>query len=133
MTAHTSYGELIATPESKILIAAAMAMATSAAAKGKIPATMDSMEWERISSRVGSKRIGIATHHEIYDVTPDAKKALICVRDVEGTKYGQKTTSKNYFLVCRHGKGLRVTVANKAKAAKVSKASESMGSAIAAL
>lgn len=109
----------------------AIAMAAEAATKGKIPAAFDGMTWERINSRVGSKRIGEALHHEVYDLTPDGKKALVCVRAAEGTRYGIKTVSKTYFVVARHGRGLRVTEASKAVAAKAAKqAGDGLGLAI---
>lgn len=103
------------------LIDTARAMAAEAASKGKIPVAFDGMTWERISSRVGNKRIGDALRHEVYDLTPDGRKALVCARAVEGTRYGIKTISKTYFLIARHGRGLRVAEASKAIAAKAAK------------
>lgn len=132
MAARNEYGALIAhNEEVRAQVAEARDMAAEAASKKKIPASFDSMTWERINSRIGNKRIGEALHHEVYDITPDGKKALVCCRFVEGTKYGIKTTSKQYFIVARHGKGLRITEANKAIAAKAAKQSgDGLGLAI---
>ena len=89
------------------------------------------MEWGT-SGRERGHRIGDARYHEIYDVTPDGNGALICVREVEGTKYGVRTTSKEYYVVARHGRGVRVIPANKAVAAKAAKTATAPGEAIAA-
>ena len=113
------------------LIRGARAMCGEAAQKGRIPAEFDTMTWERISSKYGNKRIGEAVHHEVYDLGSDGRKVLVCVRAVEGTKYGIKTTSKTYYLIARHGRGLRVAEANKAIAAKAAKqAGDGLGLAI---
>ena len=110
---------------------AARAMAAEAAAKGRMPAAFDTMTWERISARYGNKKVGEALHHEIYDISADCKKILVCARSVEGTKYGIKTTGKQYFIVARHGRGLRVIEANKSISAKAAKqAGDGLGLAI---
>lgn len=126
------YGMLLpTTPEDIALLSGAKKMISEAAIKRKIEKSFEDMEWVRISSAKGTKRIGNASVHEIYDVTSDGKKVLVCVRDVEGTKYGQKTTSKTYYLIEKHGKGVRVVEADKSIAAKVAKQSESnLGNAI---
>ncbi|MDY0036711.1 MAG: hypothetical protein RBS05_12450 [Zoogloea oleivorans] len=128
----TAFGEIAAptNPALAALIKGALEMAAQAAAKGKIPAAHDAMSWQRINSRIGSKRIGEAIHHEVYDLTPDGRKALVCIRAVEGTKYGIKTTGKEYFILARHGKGVRATPANKAVAAKAAKAAGELGQAL---
>lgn len=128
----TVFGEITAAanPSIAAMINGALEMAAQAADKGKIPASFDAMKWERINSRIGNKRIGDALHHEVYDLTTDGRKALVCCRAVEGTKYGIKTTGKEYFIVARHGKGVRVTPANKAVAAKAAKAAGELGQAI---
>lgn len=129
MTAQTtltrsSYGEILTnsntSSEHRELITAARNLVNLAGKK--IPAAYDNMMWERINSRIGNKRIGTALHHEIYDVTPTGSKVLVCCREVEGTRYGIKTLSKNYYLVTRHGKGAKVAEANKAVVAKAAKA-----------
>lgn len=128
------YGALCVSTQSPAysIIKAALALATEAAGKGRIPPAVDNMSWQRINSRIGNKRIGSATHHEVYDVSEDGRRALICCRSVEGDKYGIKTTGKDYFIVSRHGKGVRVTVANKAICAKASKqAGSELGLALA--
>jgi len=129
----SSYGEIIRTEFSGAILAAAHALAIEAAAKRRIPAAYDEMAWERVNARVGNKRIGVAVHHEIYDVSPSLRSALVCVREVEGTKYGVKTVAKTYYIVSRHGRGIRVTEANKARAAKAAKQSAELGQALANL
>jgi hypothetical protein len=87
------------------------------------------MEWGR-RGRERGHRIGDARHHEIYDVSPNGHRALICVREVEGTKYGVRTVSKDYYVLARHGRGVRVIPAKKAVAAKAAKAAKALGGAI---
>jgi hypothetical protein len=107
----------------------ALALVADAENAGKIPVAYDDMEWG-ISGKERGKRIGEARRHEIYDYTPRA--VLVCARSVEGTRYGQKTTLKEYFVVARHGRGVKVTPANKALAAKAAKAAGPiLGAAIA--
>lgn len=122
----SQYGEILGNGPEFI---AARKMVRVAEEKGKIPASFDDMSWGT-SGRERGHRIGFARFSEIYDFTASA--VLVCSREVEGTKYGQKTTSKTYFLIRRHGAGLRVTEASKALAAKAAKASGStLGEAIA--
>ncbi len=110
--------------------ALATARTLVAQAGSKIPTSYDNMEWGR-SGKERGHRIGEARHHEIYDVNPEGTRALVCVREVEGTKYGVRTCSKEYFVVARHGRGVRVLPANKAVAAKAAKiAGENLGQAI---
>ena len=126
----TSYGELRQTDGASrpaLLDAADSLLAASAS---KLPAAHDSLEWGT-SGRERGHKIGTARYHEIYDVNATGTRALICVREVEGTKYGQRTTSKAYFVLARHGRGARVLAANKAVAAKAAKAAgDTLGSAI---
>jgi hypothetical protein len=89
--------------------------------KGKLPRAYDSLAWMKINNYIGKKRIGTALYHEIYDMTPDGKSVLVNVREVEGTRYGIKTTANTYYLLHRHGVGTRVELANKAVAAKAAK------------
>ena len=128
MTAQTSltrssYGELLTssqtTPEHRALIAAAWEL-TKLAGK-KLPASYDTLKRDR-----KGRWDGAALHHELYDVAPNGNKALICCLEVEGSKYGVKTLSKIYYLLARHGKGVRVEEANKAVAAKAAKAAGSL-------
>ena len=122
----SQYGEILGNSPEFI---AARKMVRVAEEKGKIPASFDDMSWGA-RGRERGHRIGFARYSEIYDFTEAA--VLVCSREVEGTKYGQKTTSKTYFLIRRHGAGLRVTEASKALAAKAAKASGStLGEAIA--
>lgn len=122
----SQYGEILGNSAD---LNAAREMVRAAETKSKIPASFDDMPWGT-SCRERGHRIGVARYSEIYDFTATA--VLVCSREVEGTKYGQKTTSKTYFLIRRHGSGLRVTEASKALAAKAAKASGStLGEAIA--
>lgn len=109
----------------------AMSLVAQASKSGKIPAEFDDMEWGR-SGRERGHKIGEARYHEIYDFTASA--VLVCARSVEGTKYGQKTTLKEYFLISRKGRGVTVSEASKALAAKAAKASGALlGAAIAVI
>lgn len=124
MTAKTSltrshYGELITnsqtSPEHRVMLSSAWNLVKLAGKK--LPASYDTLSRDR-KGRWG----GSALHHELYDVTPTGSKALICCREVRGSKYGVRTMSKTYYLVTRHGKGAKVEEANKAIAAKAAKA-----------
>lgn len=132
----SQYGELLTNPTqcskaARDLLDTARELVRMATSKGKIPAAFDGMSWEKISSRIGYKKTGDAAHHEIYDISPDGKHVLVCYRAVEGTKYGVKTTHKEYFIVHKYGTGTRVEQANKATAAKLAKASgDGLGLAI---
>ena len=126
-TPRTPYGELIPAPATIGAIAAAQALI--GAAKSKLPSAYDNMEWGS-SGRERGRRIGDARHHEIYDVSPTGQRALICVREVEGTRYGVRTVSKEYYVLARHGRGVRVIQAKKAVAAKAAKSAEKLGEAI---
>ena len=118
------YGEII---QGEVLTVAQSLLAMAA---GKITASFDDMSWGT-RGKERHHRIGEAVHHEIYDVNPAGTRTLVCVRAVEGTRYGVKTCSKDYFVVARHGRGVRVLPANKAVAAKAAKAAgDSLGLAI---
>lgn len=119
-----SYGEIVHGD------ALQTARALVAQAGKKIPTSYDNMEWGT-SGKERGHRIGEARHHEVYDVNAEGTRALVCVREVEGTKYGVRTCSKEYFVVARHGRGIRVLPANKAVCAKAAKAAgEALGVAI---
>jgi len=92
----------------------------------KIDAAYDDISFDRKRRAEGSAR-----HHEIYDISDDARHLLLCVRETEGSKYGVRTTSKEYFIVSTHGKGVRVQPAPKSKAAKAAKQAINPGDAIA--
>lgn len=129
----TEYGELSATHTTteadRVAYLAAYALVSQAAEAGKIPAAFDNMEWGR-SGKERGKRIGEDRHHEVYDFTASA--VLVCVRSVEGTRYGQKTTEKSYFLVSKAGRGVKVAEASKSVAAKAAKAAgNTLGLAVA--
>ena len=126
MTSQTSltrnnYGELLpnstTTTEHRALIAGAWQVIKKAATAKRISAAYDNLERDRKGRWSGS-----ACHHEIYDTTPTGSKVLLCVRETEGSKYGVATISKTYYLLTRHGKGVKVAEANKAVAAKAAKA-----------
>jgi hypothetical protein len=119
-----TYGEIVAS--SKLIAANALV----AQAGNKIPATFDDTAWGTSGKERGHK-IGDARHHEIYDINAECTRVLMCVRETEGTRYGVRTTSKEYFVIARHGRGIRVLPANKAVAAKAAKAAgDTLGSAI---
>lgn len=118
-----SYGQIV---RGEVLTTAA---ALVEKAGSKIPAIFDDMDWGR-SGKERGHRIGAARHHEIYDVNESGTQALVCVREIEGTKYGVKTCSKEYFVVARNGRGVRVIPANKAVAAKAAKASGNSGNTL---
>jgi hypothetical protein len=130
-----TYGSLFSnfqsSPSDKELMASAHRLAALADGLKLIDRAFDDMSWEKC--RGSQKKIGWACHHEIYDVSPDGKTAIVCARDVEGTKYGQKTVSKTYFLVKKHYSKCRVKVADKALVAKFAKISTEVGSVIKSL
>jgi hypothetical protein len=88
-----------------------------AANRGKLPKAFDEIQYDR-----KGRASGEALHHEIYDINPEGSRALVCLRGACGSKYGVRTTSKEYLVVARHGCGIRVMEANKAVAAKAAKA-----------
>ena len=90
----------------------------------KIPRAFDAFDRERKGFS------GSAVHIEIYDVNPTASRALVCIRESEGTKYGVATTSKRYVVIAKHGAGIQILPANKALAARAAKAAVSLGEAI---
>lgn len=107
------------------------------AVKGKkIPCESDNMFWEKI--RGSNKMIGFATKHDFFDIKVSKSgvvKVLICIREVEGTKYGQRTTCKDYYLIRKCGNhGVIVEKAKKSIAAKAAKqAGDGIGLGIAIL
>jgi hypothetical protein len=104
---------------------AARELVRKAATSGKIPTAYDTLTRDRKGRWSGN-----ALHHEIYDFNKSA--ALLCLRETEGTKYGVKTVSKRYVIVRKHGRGVIVSEAPKAVAAKAAKAKpEELGYAIA--
>lgn len=72
----------------------ATALISEAAKTGAIPASYDSIDFDR-----NGRADGTALHHELYDFATDA--AIICIRRTEGTRYGVKTLSKSYTLIER--------------------------------
>ena len=110
-TTRNMFGALVSIPQT------AHDLVAQAAARGKIPAAYDRLSWDRKGRASGS-----AMHHEIYDITPDGNRALVCLRRAEGSRYGVRTTGKEYVVLARHGRGVRVLDANKAVAAKAAKA-----------
>lgn len=104
------HGALRAAPQ------AARDLVAQAADSGKLPAAYDAISWRK------GRASGEAVHHEIYDHNLAETRALVCVRHAVGSKYGVSTTSKEYFVIARHGRGIRVLDANKAVAAKAAKA-----------
>ena len=120
----TEYGEVVS-PNARIdsnaydrdLYAEARCLISLAVKRRKIVGAEDTITFDR-----RSRASGYATHHEIYDISEDARHVLLCIRDTEGGRYGVKTVSKRYKLLSAHGvAGVRVQVASKAKAAKAAK------------
>jgi hypothetical protein len=105
----------------------ACCLITTASQKRRIAGSYDNITFDRRRRAAGD-----AVHHEIYDIAPDGRRVLLCVRSTEGTKYGVRTTWKQYFILSTHGRSVRVQPANKAKAAKAAKqAGSALGDAIA--
>jgi len=105
---------------------AAQDLIKSAVKSKKIPHDYDYIDFDS-KGRAG----GEALHHEIYDIRPEPLQVLLCVRETEGTKYGVKTTSKDYYIITRHGRGTIVIEAKKHTAAKAAKwAGDDLGKAI---
>jgi len=132
MTALNTATAVVRNTYGQIIRGEALATARSlvAQAAGKVPAAFDDTHWGT-SGKERGKRIGEAVHHEIYDINAEGTRALVCVRATEGTRYGVKTCSKDYFVIARHGRGIRVLPANKAVAAKAAKAAgAALGTAI---
>jgi len=114
-----SYGELYTSNREFEIWQNANTLIKQAARKKKILASFDGIKFDR-----KGRADGAAVHHEIYDIHPDPLRVLVCVRETEGNRYGVKTTSKRYFIIKKHGKGVRVNDAKKSIAAKASKAAE---------
>ena len=74
-----NYGEIVA----RDLRKAGLKLAEKAQAAGKISPEFETLKW---NSR--GRKIGKARYHEVYDVNPSNTQAIICVREIEGTKYG---------------------------------------------
>jgi hypothetical protein len=93
-----------------------------------IYSSYDDMEWSK-----KGKKIGYACHHDIYDISKDGKEIIVCARQVEGTKYGQKTISKTYYRVKKHYSKCVVSSTEKSLVAKLAKISTEVGSVIRSL
>lgn len=125
-----SYGALHAiystSDADRNLYLSAMVLVQRAAQKKLIPAAYDSISWDR-----KGRSDGCAVHHEVYDIYPDGRHVLVCIRETEGSKYGVKTLSKSYFLISKKGRGVVAIEANKAVAAKAAKScGQTLGGAI---
>lgn len=108
------------------LYLSAMVLVQRAAQKKLIPASYDNISWDR-----KGRSDGDAVHHELYDIYPDGRHVLVCVREAEGSKYGVKTLSKDYFLISKKGRGIVAVEASKAVAAKAAKScGQTIGGAI---
>ena len=124
----TAYGELTPTTAADTdTYRTAQAIVSLAVKSKKIPNSYDTITRDR-----KGRFDGDALHHEIYDIS--GSTVLVCVRETEGTKYGVKTISKNYYLIRRCGRGVTVAEASKAVAAKAAKTQPgTLGYAIAVL
>ena len=133
--ARNSYGEIFAakqwqpepsTPQDCAGLLVAKDLVKRAVKSKKITAAYDDVTFAKKGFD------GDALHHEIYDFTDST--VLVCLRATEGSKYGVKTLSKNYVLIRKHGRGVVVSEASKAVAAKAAKAKPAtLGYAIAVL
>lgn len=112
-----SYGALFGARGNQSPLDAADALIDAATKSRKLPAAFDNLRWDRKGRAAGN-----ALHHDIFDVNASGTRALVCLRSTEGSKYGVRTTEKRYFVVARHGAGVRVLQANKSVAAKAAKA-----------
>jgi hypothetical protein len=124
-----AYGQLVVdyspSDDQQKTVDAARKLVAMAASRGKLPSAYDDIAWDKKGRANGN-----ALRHEIYDISPDTNRVLVCVRESEGSKYGVRTTSKTYFVVAKHGRGVRVLAANKAVAAKAAKSAKTLGDAI---
>lgn len=111
-----SYGELTPANYSYELWVSANNLIHLAVKSKKIDRSYDTISFTRRGRADGSAR-----HHEIYDIHPDPIRVLLCVRETEGTKYGVATTSKNYYIIGKQGRGVKIADANKFVAAKAAK------------
>ena len=73
---------------------------------------------------------GFKVVHELYDVSEDGNKCIVCVRKMEASKYGFCTRLKTYYLLSVRGKGISVKVAPKTRVARFSKAAIDPGEVI---
>lgn len=124
-----AFGALVTSSVPETTLAQAKALIAQALAKKKLPVPFDDMEWYEQSRRRRYFR-GTRREHEIYDIATDGSAVLLCVREVEGDKHGQKTTGKDYFIVKKHGRGASVSEAPKATSAKISKQCPDLGMAL---
>jgi len=116
----TNYGELYKATGQKFEIwDNAKSIISQAVKSKKIPAAHDSIVFDR-----KSRASGDATHHEIYDIHPDPLRVLLCIRKTEGSRYGVKTLSKTYYIIKKHGRGVKVTETKKSVAAKAAKTAD---------
>jgi len=114
------------TPYIADIIAEARCMIGAAVKTKKIDRAYDNISWDRKKRAEGD-----ALHHEIYDISDDGRHTLVCLRSTQGNgKYGVSTTSKRYFILSAHGKGVKVVEAPKSKAAKAAKQAKTPGEAI---
>ena len=118
----TAYGQIVCNIQTAHLLNAAHALCE--AAKGKLPPAYDDREWG-CRGRERNKLIGTVVYREIYDVTPSGRQALVCVSTVVGCKF-----SREYFVLTRCGRGVRVTPANKVVVRKAVKSAERFGDVI---
>jgi len=106
----------------QILLGKANSLLSLAIRTNKVEASYDGIEKEWRSSKHRFQFSGNAVRHDIYDISPIHQMVLMCVRYVEGSKYGQKTILKKYFLIKKIGSGVQVIEVSKAIVAKAAKA-----------
>lgn len=128
---HDNYGALCLTrtaTDDRVLFDAGQALVSQAAKKKLIPFAFDSISFDR-----KHRAAGRALHHEIYDLElfrGRVRSVLICLRSAEGSKYGVRTTEKEYAILTRTGRTVALTDAPKSIAAKAAKTAQALGDAI---
>ena len=112
------------TEKQLLLFTKALQIVTIAEKQNLIPIAFDGMGWHKKGYKEGFR-----LEHEIYDFSKNA--VIVCCRTVEGTKRGQSTKKKEYFLLEKSGRSnISCTVLPVHIVAKKCKSVEKYGDAI---
>lgn len=114
------YGALSLVPEDSRVIA--KELLGKAISSKKLDAEYCHMTYQK---RLGYT--GWCLNYDVYDITKSA--VLVQRRETERTKYGT-SPHKDYFIIRRCGKGVRVTEAPKARVVKLAKLATKLGQVI---
>jgi hypothetical protein len=114
------FGALVRYPDASMELA--QLLLKEAIKSGKLAAKYNHMEWHK---RHGY--IGWCLNYDIYDVS--AAAVLVQHRETERTKYGT-SPHKDYYIIRRCGRGVRVTEAAKARVVKLAKLARKLGDVI---